>query len=242
MAGEREPPLHRAARLRILSGWSCLVSPADATRAGVGVLCSTMGRDVTPARRSPDEGVAGRDASHRNSAAHGGRRAPSASPHPPRPSPLRTGRRRARHGCRRGRAARRRVRRRQRPRLVRLGAGEVGQALPPAFVWWRGFAGRYVAELCQHDTAAGGEAEMPEIPPPSEGELASLVLMAPMMAGAEYLTEADVLRALWEEIALACAAVPAASTSLQAFLKRAEPGLEPGRPRALQSGRKPSRS
>ena len=24
--------------------------------------------------------------------------------------------------------------------LVRLGAGEVGQTLPPAFVWWRGFA------------------------------------------------------------------------------------------------------
>jgi superfamily II DNA or RNA helicase len=105
------------------------------------------------------------------------------------------------------------------PGLVRLGAGEVGQALPPAFVWWRGFAGRYVAALCQHDTAADGEAEMPEIPPPSEGELASLVLMAPMMAGAEYLT-ADVLRALWAELALAMtAAVTAASTSLQAVLQ-----------------------
>jgi non-specific serine/threonine protein kinase len=34
--------------------------------------------------------------------------------------------------------------------LVRLGAGEVGQALPPAFVWWRDFAARYVGALCPH--------------------------------------------------------------------------------------------
>jgi non-specific serine/threonine protein kinase len=27
--------------------------------------------------------------------------------------------------------------------LMRLGAGEVGQALPPTFVWWRDFAARY---------------------------------------------------------------------------------------------------
>ena len=31
--------------------------------------------------------------------------------------------------------------------LLRLGAGEVGQALPPLFLWWRGFATRYVAAL-----------------------------------------------------------------------------------------------
>lgn len=42
--------------------------------------------------------------------------------------------------------------------LFRLGAGEVGQSLPPVFVWWRGFATRYVATLCLHGagtTAAG---------------------------------------------------------------------------------------
>ena len=32
--------------------------------------------------------------------------------------------------------------------LVRLGAGEVGQALSPVFVWWRAFATRYVDALC----------------------------------------------------------------------------------------------
>jgi len=32
--------------------------------------------------------------------------------------------------------------------LLQLGAGEVGQSLPPAFVWWRNFSARYVAEVC----------------------------------------------------------------------------------------------
>ena len=32
--------------------------------------------------------------------------------------------------------------------LLRLGAGELGAALPPLFAWWRGFAGRYVGALC----------------------------------------------------------------------------------------------
>ena len=41
--------------------------------------------------------------------------------------------------------------------LVRLGAAEVGQALPPVFVWWRDFAARYVGSLCLH--ASGTEAE-----------------------------------------------------------------------------------
>jgi hypothetical protein len=44
-------------------------------------------------------------------------------------------------------------------------------------------------------------------------ELASLVLMAPIMVGAEYLTP-EVLRALWAELALAmAAAVAKAGTS-----------------------------
>ena len=105
------------------------------------------------------------------------------------------------------------------PGLLRLGAGEVGQALPPVFAWWRGFAGRYVAAICQHGSAADGEAEVPEIPPPDEGELVSLVLTAPMMPGAEYLTP-DVLRALWAELGRAMtAAVADAGSSVQTVLQ-----------------------
>ena len=109
--------------------------------------------------------------------------------------------------------------------LVRLGAGEVGQILPPAFVWWRQFAARYVGALCLH--AAGTDADsgssLPLVPPPTEADLASLLLSAPMMAGAEYLTS-DVLLALWNEMAAAFAAsYAAAKTGLQSFLTALNP-------------------
>ena len=111
--------------------------------------------------------------------------------------------------------------------LLQLGGGEVGQALPPVFVWWRGFASRYVTALCQHsvgmDVAAAAPARATEVPPPDEGELVSLVLTAPMMAGAEYLTP-DVLRAQWTEMGQAMAACLAiAGTDLQSFLKEMNP-------------------
>ena len=103
--------------------------------------------------------------------------------------------------------------------LLRLGAAELGQHLPPLFLWWRGFATRYVGALCLQSSGTG----VPDIAPPGEGDLASLVLTAPMMTGAEYLT-ADVLRALWQEIAVALAAsLAAAKTDLQSFLKSLNP-------------------
>src|SRR5260221_2098434 len=104
--------------------------------------------------------------------------------------------------------------------LVWLGAAEVGQALPPLFAWWRDFAALYVGSLCLH--ASGFEAEervkLPSIPAPPAAELSSLVLTAPIMAGAEYLTE-DVLLALWDEMERAFAtSLAAAKVGLQAFL------------------------
>ena len=116
--------------------------------------------------------------------------------------------------------------------LLQLGAGEVGRALPPAFAWWRDFAGRYVEALCLRAPESGGgesgetdrlPSSLPDLPPPSEGELAGLVLTAPMMPGAEYLS-ADVMTALWDELGDAIAAEQAASaTDLQSFLKTLSP-------------------
>jgi hypothetical protein len=117
------------------------------------------------------------------------------------------------------------------PGLVQLGAGEVGRALPPVFVWWRDFAARYVTALCHaaHIEASEAEGEraapaiVPEIAAPDEADLAALVLAAPMMKGAEYLTSA-VLRALWRAMQMALsAALGAAGSDLQTFLK----GLNP---------------
>ena len=110
--------------------------------------------------------------------------------------------------------------------LLRLGAGEVGQTLPPLFVWWRAFAARYVARLCLHGTGTTGEASslaVPDIPAPPEGELATLALTAPMMAGAEYLT-VTVLRALWAELESAMSAsVAAEGADLQSYLRVLSP-------------------
>ena len=47
--------------------------------------------------------------------------------------------------------------------LLQLGAGEVGHVLPPAFVWWRAFAARYVAALCLHAPGGGADAAVPAV-------------------------------------------------------------------------------
>src|SRR5437660_843828 len=104
--------------------------------------------------------------------------------------------------------------------LVWLGAAEAGQALPPLFVWWRDFAALYVGSLCLHASSSEAEerVKLPSIPAPAAAELSSLVLTAPIMAGAEYLTE-DVLLALWDEMEQAFAtSLAAAKVGLQAFL------------------------
>ena len=110
--------------------------------------------------------------------------------------------------------------------LLRLGAGEIGQALPPVLAWWRAFAARYVAALCLHAAGAGEEAPpstVPDVPAPGEADLATLALTAPMMTGAEYLTP-EVLRSLWIETAQAASAsLVAAGTDLQSFLKALNP-------------------
>lgn len=99
-----------------------------------------------------------------------------------------------------------------------LGAAEVGQAFPPLFVWWRDFAALYVGSLCLQASGMEGPRKLPSVPAPTPAELSSLVLTAPIMAGAEYLTQ-DVLLALWDEMERAFAAsLAAAKVGLQAFL------------------------
>jgi non-specific serine/threonine protein kinase len=88
-------------------------------------------------------------------------------------------------------------------RLLRLGAPDVGRSLPPTLVWWRDFAVRYVEAVCLHGSGGAGEgpsaAILPTVAPPAEAELAPLVLTAPIMPGAEYLST-DILRRLWVDL------------------------------------------
>ena len=95
--------------------------------------------------------------------------------------------------------------------MLHLGAG-TAKAFPPALLWWRDFARRAVSALCHQAST--------DMPPPPEAELATLVLTAPMMKEAEYLTP-SVLRALWDEIVAAVAG--SAGSDLQGFLSSLNP-------------------
>ena len=96
--------------------------------------------------------------------------------------------------------------------LLYLGATNSTRPYPPELIWWRDFARRYVSALCHQAN--------PEVPAPGEAELATLVLSAPMMMGAEYLS-VGLLRRLWQEIGLAVA--QAAGSDLQGFLSALNP-------------------
>ncbi len=49
--------------------------------------------------------------------------------------------------------------------LMWLGAGEVGQALPPVFCWWHDFAAQYVGGLCLQSSGT-----TVTLPPPDDGD------------------------------------------------------------------------
>lgn len=104
--------------------------------------------------------------------------------------------------------------------LLRLGGGEIGQVLPPVFAFWREFSGRYITALC---TQPDLDERRASVSPTFAFDLNELVLAAPIMPGAEYLT-ADILRSLWTELGEAFVAEQADSkSSVQEFLKRLNP-------------------
>src|ERR1700678_1524434 len=71
--------------------------------------------------------------------------------------------------------------------LLRLGADEVGAPLPPFLAWWRELATQYLLQLCALPELGEGATKQP-LSAPADGELTTLVLSAPPMQGAEYLT------------------------------------------------------
>ncbi|MES1257669.1 MAG: DEAD/DEAH box helicase [Acidobacteriota bacterium] len=106
--------------------------------------------------------------------------------------------------------------------LLRLGVDETTGALPPVLSWWREFGARYVTALCTLPDAEGARKGV-RVSPPADPELKKLVLTAPLMTGAEYLTAA-VLGALWQEIDTAFGIELAESgCGVQEFLKRRNP-------------------
>src|ERR1039457_4800067 len=82
--------------------------------------------------------------------------------------------------------------------LFHLGADEAGTPLPSVFSYWREFGASYVTALCTQPDLATPQRKV-HVPTPPNGELERLVLAAPPMTGAEYLT-AEVLHAFWQEL------------------------------------------
>ena len=106
--------------------------------------------------------------------------------------------------------------------LLWLGANEAGTALPPVYSYWREFGARYVTTLCTQPDL-DGQREKARVPRPSDEELDWMVLGAPPMVGAEYLTAA-VLDALWRELDAALEVeLSESKCGIQEFLKRRNP-------------------
>jgi len=106
--------------------------------------------------------------------------------------------------------------------LLQLGAAEAGATLPPVFSYWREFGAWYVTALCAHPDIDATPRNVHVAAPPG-AELDRLVLAAPPMTGAEYLS-AEVLGALWEELDAAFGIELAESKcGIQEFLKRRNP-------------------
>ncbi len=66
-----------------------------------------------------------------------------------------------------------------------------------SFAYWRDFAARYLMELCHTPEITGIAIEA--VPPPAPAELGALLLNAPPLQGAEYLTE-SVLAEIWTDL------------------------------------------
>ncbi|MEA1927735.1 MAG: DEAD/DEAH box helicase [Candidatus Auribacterota bacterium] len=105
--------------------------------------------------------------------------------------------------------------------LFALAAARPDIPPPPVFIFWRDFAGKYLTELCRQPEMAGDS--LPPVAPPAFGELSTLLLSIPPMAGGEYLS-IDVFRNLWESLdAWVRGEVASSGRSLAAWLKKAAP-------------------
>jgi SNF2-related domain/SNF2 Helicase protein/Helicase conserved C-terminal domain len=82
--------------------------------------------------------------------------------------------------------------------LLHLATVEVKTSLPPGLAYARGFAQRYVTQLC-HLSEGGVPPGDELIEPPGDALLDALTLEAPPMRGLEYL-DADALRGAWKDM------------------------------------------
>src|SRR5258708_11121629 len=82
--------------------------------------------------------------------------------------------------------------------ILHLSTTELQASLPADFSFARDFGRAYLTQLC-HTPEIAEQAEFPPVSPPTEGDLAAMVLSAPPMRGLEYLN-ADVLKEWWADL------------------------------------------
>jgi hypothetical protein len=103
--------------------------------------------------------------------------------------------------------------------LLHLATKELDTALPPAGVYWRNLARRYLTELCHTPDVATAAS----LAPPPDEELAKLAESAPPTPGAEYL-RVGTLQSLWQALdALVLGEVRACPGGAAAWLKTRNP-------------------
>ncbi|MBM4355247.1 MAG: ATP-dependent helicase, partial [Deltaproteobacteria bacterium] len=106
--------------------------------------------------------------------------------------------------------------------LLQLGGGEVGTILSPVLAYFRDLAQQYVTAVCSLPDAEE-QRDKVTVPAPGGGMLEELAAAAPLMAGAEYVTE-ESLGGLWQVLGETFRNELAASgESVQEFLKRLNP-------------------
>src|SRR6266550_8559572 len=86
--------------------------------------------------------------------------------------------------------------------ILHLSTTELQASLPADFSFARDFGRAYLTQLC-HTPEIAGQAEFPPVSPPTEGDLAAMVLSAPPMRGLEYLN-ADLLKEWWADLDILC--------------------------------------
>ena len=102
--------------------------------------------------------------------------------------------------------------------LFSLAAARPDAPPPPSISFWRDFACHYLTQLCRTPDFGGKQSGV--IEPPSESELATMLLSAPPMQGGEYLSE-EVFRNLWVELdAWARQQIAKSGDSLGGWLKK----------------------
>ena len=103
--------------------------------------------------------------------------------------------------------------------LIALGGHPLDTVADASMLYWKGIADHFIRGLCQ---LPDGDDLLRDLPLPDPGQLATWVLDAPPMPGAEYLTP-DLLRALWQRLAEWTRVALFDRKSLSAFLEKHAP-------------------